>query len=64
MAQFVAAQKLTFRNLLDASGDVARTYRVRGIPVSFFIGRDRVIVATHVGALSEELIDGYWQRIR
>lgn len=64
VAQFVAAQGLTFRNLRDESGDVARLYRVRGIPASFFIDREGVIAATHVGALTEALIDAYWRRIR
>ena len=48
---------LTFPTLLDASADVARLYRVRGIPASFFVGRDGVIRFHHQGALTLEQVE-------
>lgn len=50
---------LTFPTLLDRNGGVAQTYRVRGVPTSFFINREGVIHAQHGGPLSESLIQSY-----
>ncbi|HUE75811.1 MAG TPA: TlpA disulfide reductase family protein [Chloroflexota bacterium] len=43
--------------LLDDSGDVGRLYRVRGMPTTFFIDRDGVIQAAHLGAIDRSLLD-------
>lgn len=47
--------------LLDEDGSIARTYRVSGIPISFFIDREGVIRTRHLGPLSEMLILQYVQ---
>lgn len=47
--EFVTHYSLTFRVLLDSSGQVARLYQVRGIPTTFFIDRDGVIRDRVVG---------------
>lgn len=60
---FAEARKLTMHVLLDEDGSIARTYRVSGIPVSFFIDREGVIRARHLGPLSEMLILQYIQLI-
>ena len=51
--------ELTFATLLDEAGTVSRGYNVRGIPGSFFITREGVIHALHVGQLNKSLIDKY-----
>ncbi len=57
---FAEEHNLTFPNLLDQSGSVAQTYRVRNIPATFFIDRDGVILARHIGPLGESVIGTYW----
>ncbi|MBC7263773.1 MAG: TlpA family protein disulfide reductase [Chloroflexi bacterium] len=47
--EFVTHYSLTFRILLDSSGQVARLYQVRGIPTTFFIDRDGIIRDRVVG---------------
>jgi peroxiredoxin len=56
LENFVEEQGLTYAIVLDSDARVSREYRVRGIPASFFIDREGVIQVSHVGALSEELI--------
>lgn len=53
---FAREQGLTFPILLDETGVVAQEYRVRGIPVSFFIDREGIIREVHVGAVNEGMI--------
>jgi peroxiredoxin len=56
---FVQEQRLTFPSLLDTTRTVSREYRIRGIPTSFFIDREGVIVDQHVGPMDLALIEQY-----
>ena len=49
VAQFMEELKLTFPALLDPEMEVARRYRVFGIPVSFLIDREGIIRAREAG---------------
>jgi cytochrome c biogenesis protein CcmG, thiol:disulfide interchange protein DsbE len=49
--------------LLDETGEVGRLYRVRGMPTTFFIDRDGVIQAAHLGAIDRMLLDRGLARI-
>jgi len=60
---FAQKQGLTFPILLDENANVARTYRVRGIPASLFISRDGVIQVQHAGPLKESLIEKYLDHV-
>jgi peroxiredoxin len=64
LRSFVHERGLSYRILLDEDGSVSRTYRVRGIPSSFFIDRDGVIRVHHVGALEPELLAQYLERVQ
>ena len=46
---FVDKKKWTFPVLLDAKGEVAKLYKVNGIPHSVVIGKDGRIRNVHVG---------------
>lgn len=46
---FMAELKLTFPALLDLDGEVARAYRLRGLPTTYLIDRKGVIRAVEVG---------------
>ena len=49
---------LSFPVLLDETGSVAREqYRLRGLPMSFFVDRKGIIVRRHIGAMRSEQID-------
>jgi len=54
---------LTFPTLLDGNGAVSKAYRVPGIPASFFINREGVIQAQHIGPLNESLIAKFLAQI-
>jgi len=43
---------MTYRTLLDSSGAVAELYNIRGIPTTFFIGKDGIIKYIKVGAFT------------
>lgn len=57
---FVKEFNMTFPVLLDETGAVAHDqYRLRGLPMSFFIDRKGTIVRRHIGAMSGEQIDQF-----
>jgi len=60
---YVEELGLTFSTLLDETGMVARGYNVSGIPASFFITREGIIHASHIGPLNESTIEAYLKEI-
>jgi peroxiredoxin len=54
---FAQERGLTFTILLDQSSQAAQTFRVRGIPTSFFIDREGVVRSKHTGPLNKSLIE-------
>jgi peroxiredoxin len=61
---FVEENEMPFVILLDSTGDVASDYQVKGIPTTFFIGRDGEIVARYVGPMSPHRLEQGLDRIR
>jgi peroxiredoxin len=57
VSEFVAELGLTFPVLLDTDGSVTERYQVRGLPTSYFIDRDGVIIGTQVGPVDAPWID-------
>jgi hypothetical protein len=55
---------LTFPTLLDNTKAVAQRYRISGVPTSFFINREGMVHARHVGPLNESLIKEYLDQIQ
>src|SRR5712664_3709365 len=49
VAPFLEAHKLTFPVALDAKMDLANTYRVRALPSSFIVDRQRYLAALALG---------------
>jgi peroxiredoxin len=56
---FVAEFGFTFPLPVDADEQVMDTYRVRAIPTSFFVDREGVIQAVHLGPLTDATIADY-----
>ena len=58
--KFVADQKLTFRQFVDADGKLGRKYKVAAIPCTFLLDKKGTVQAVHVGGspkLDEELTE-------
>lgn len=51
VAAYVAEQQLSYPILLDHIGAVAAQYLVRGYPTTYFLDRNGIVVAKHVGVL-------------
>jgi peroxiredoxin len=51
---FVEELGLTFPILLDSGGAVTRAYRVRGLPTSYFVGADGIILGKQLGPIDRE----------
>jgi len=49
--------RLTFQMLLDPGAEVQRLYRTRSYPTSFFVDRNGVIQAQHIGVMTEGNLD-------
>ncbi|MBE3562281.1 MAG: TlpA family protein disulfide reductase [Hydrogenibacillus schlegelii] len=61
---FLAEERYTFPVYLDdKDGSVTRLYRVGAFPTSFFIDRNGVIIARHMGAMSEEVVETLMKKI-
>ncbi|MEZ4614528.1 MAG: TlpA disulfide reductase family protein [Caldilineaceae bacterium] len=53
VAQFVAAEQLTFPVIVDEPGTIAKTYAVSGIPFTYFIDQSGRIDQAVMGAGAE-----------
>lgn len=56
---FVDELGLTFPVLLDSKGEVSRSYRIRGLPTSYFVGQNGVIMGRELGPIDKEWIVRY-----
>ncbi len=54
---------LTFPVLLDPGAKVQSLYRVLGYPTSFFVDRQGLIRAQHIGLMTEDELDGYLKQV-
>jgi cytochrome c biogenesis protein CcmG/thiol:disulfide interchange protein DsbE len=54
---FVKELGLTYPILLDPDAVVARRYRVTGLPMTFFIGRDGRLRSIVVGGMTQQVLD-------
>jgi peroxiredoxin len=54
--EFVDTHQLKFPVLLDTYGDVAQDYRVRSLPVTYFISADGILRDSVFGGITQELI--------
>ena len=53
---FINKHHLKFPVLLDKYGDVSQDYRIRNLPVTYFISRDGIIVESIFGGITQKLI--------
>ncbi len=60
---FVKEFQLSYPNLIDPNGKVAVDYGVTGIPETFFVRRDGVIVYKKFGPFDPEELDSHIQEI-
>ena len=58
---FIDELELSLPVLLDADGEVTKSYHVRGFPTTLFIDQDGIIRYEHIGILNESLLEGYLQ---
>ncbi|OIJ15906.1 thiol-disulfide oxidoreductase [Anaerobacillus arseniciselenatis] len=61
--RFVERLNLTFPILLDPGLQVSQLYGVRELPATFLIDEDGIVIERRVGALSEQMVEDYVQRI-
>jgi cytochrome c biogenesis protein CcmG, thiol:disulfide interchange protein DsbE len=56
---YIAENHITFPIGLDLPGDMLRLWSVQGYPTTYFIDKDGILRATHIGELREDTFDGY-----
>jgi cytochrome c biogenesis protein CcmG/thiol:disulfide interchange protein DsbE len=56
---FVDELGLSFPILLDSEAEVSRSYRVRGLPTSYFLDQNGVIIGRELGAIDKAWIVNY-----
>lgn len=55
---YLMENKYSFTTLLDKNGSVASKYLVRGIPTTFVIDKDGIIIKKHTGGLTyQQMLD-------
>lgn len=52
VSEYLTKKSYNFRVALDTSAEVGNKYLIRGIPTSYFIDKNGVIMNKHIGALS------------
>jgi cytochrome c biogenesis protein CcmG, thiol:disulfide interchange protein DsbE len=57
VAVFLGELRVSLPAVVDSSGEVGKTYRVRGLPSTFFVGRDGVIKQVQLGELDQRLLE-------
>lgn len=60
---FVEAFGMTFPILFDRDGEVARSYNVRGLPVTLILDREGVIRATRYGPVTPEFLRAELEKV-
>lgn len=60
---FVEQLGVTFPIWMDTSGSVSTRYNVRGLPSTYFIDKDGVLKAVHLGPLDEKTLPQYLQMV-
>jgi cytochrome c biogenesis protein CcmG/thiol:disulfide interchange protein DsbE len=63
VAEFLESLKVSLPTVLDESGQVSKSYRIRGLPSTFFIDRTGVIRAVQLGALDQRALENGVTRI-
>lgn len=54
---YARENQMTYRLLLDRSERVAKSYRVTGVPETWFVAADGTAVAHHIGAITLEQLE-------
>lgn len=57
---FIKAHPVRYPILLDESGVTGATYQVLGYPTTYFLDREGIIRAKHVGALTHRILEQYF----
>jgi thiol-disulfide isomerase/thioredoxin len=57
VSEFANELGLTFSILFDTEGEVTHLFQVRGLPTSYFVDREGVIIGTRVGPVDRPWID-------
>ncbi len=57
--RYISEFGVTFSNALDLDGSITVDYGVTGLPVTFFIDNDSVVIGRWVGSISEDRLDNW-----
>ena len=57
ITSFVAEFGVPYPVLLDETGEVSQTYRMRGLPTSVFVDPEGVITEVYIGGMTHETIE-------
>lgn len=60
---FMQENRMTFPVVFDRNGRAGSRYQVQGIPTTFFLNSQGIVVARHTGALDADLIAYYLAQI-
>lgn len=63
VAPFVEELNMTYPVLLDENGEVIKTYRAQGLPMSLILDQDGVIQVRHMGYLTDAQLDRYLKKL-
>jgi peroxiredoxin len=61
--EFINKHHLKFPVLLDKYGDVSQDYKIRNLPVTYFISREGIITGLVFGGITQELIEAKLKKI-
>ena len=57
--KYLSEFSVTFPNVMDKQGKITVDYGVTGLPVTFFVSREGLVIGRWVGSISEERLDSW-----
>jgi len=60
---FLKEFEITYPNGPDLGTKIAQAYRIRGVPETFFVGKDGRIAYVHIGPLGERILTQRIERL-
>lgn len=64
VGKFAERFQLTFPIVIDSDDEVQEAYGVNPLPITFLIDKDGIIVKSHTGQLTEEMVQQFMEQIK
>ena len=64
VGKFAEGYQLDFPIVLDKDSQVMNAYGIDPLPITFLINKEGIVVNTHIGELTEEMVEEFMEQIK